>query len=233
MSVMHPPPRSHHLCIEPIELIECQPRVHISKFLAVVQSSPDMLRYVSFPSISNEADFMSKFYEKHISSSLDDCLYAITDKANILTQPDSNNYAGIASLSGTDPVNAVTELGIIVFPEFQRTHVSSNAVGLLLLWTLDPPSAGGLGLRRVAWKTHAQNAASCLLASRMGFEFEGIARWDRVFPEGQDALPVEALEKRNGTKGESPGRHTASFSIVWDEWDEKRPNLLKIMERTC
>jgi hypothetical protein len=48
----------------------------------------------------------------------------------------------------------------------------------------------------------------------MGFEFEGIARWERVFPRGKVALPVKALEKRNGTSGEHPGRHTANFSIV-------------------
>jgi hypothetical protein len=29
----------------------------------------------------------------------------------------------------------------------------------------------------------------------MGFEFEGIARWDRVFPDRKIALPVDALKK--------------------------------------
>jgi hypothetical protein len=43
---------------------------------------------------------------------------------------------------------------------------------------------------------------------------------------------VEALEKMNGTKGELPGRHTAVFSIVWEEWDEKRPKVVAEMERT-
>jgi hypothetical protein len=66
---------------------------------------------------------------------------------------------------------------------------------------------------------------------RMGFEFEGIARWERVSPRCKAALPVEALEKRNDTKGELPGRHTANFSIVWDEWDEKRPKIVAMMER--
>jgi hypothetical protein len=65
----------------------------------------------------------------------------------------------------------------------------------------------------------------------MGFEFEGVARWQRVFPGGEVALPVEALEKRNGTKGELPGRHTAIYSIVWDEWDEKRPMVVALMEQ--
>jgi hypothetical protein len=41
---------------------------------------------------------------------------------------------------------------------------------------------------------------------------------------------VEALEKRNGTKRELLGRHTAIYSIVWDEWDEKRPKVVTLME---
>lgn len=182
--------------------------------------------------MDTKADFMREIYDKDIASSAENCLYAIIDK----TKPSEmdnidSNYAGITSLNGTNPVNAVTEIGIVIFPTFQRTHIATNAIGLLLLWTLDPPSAGGLGLRRVEWKTHADNAASRRAALRMGFEFEGIARWQRVCTVGEIGLPVEALEKRNGTKGELPGRHTASFSIVWDEWDEKRPKVVALMER--
>ena len=186
---------------------------------------------MSFPVIDTEADFRREVYDK-INASPEDCIYTIFDKVNAPGKDNTNsNYAGIVSLSATNPVNAATEMGVIIFPAFQRTHAATNAIGLLLLWTLDPPSAGGLGLRRVEWQTHAENAASRRAALRMGFEFEGIARWQRVFPRGQVALPVEALEKRNGTKGELPGRHTAIFSIVWDEWDDKRPKVLVLMEQ--
>jgi hypothetical protein len=64
----------------------------------------------------------------------------------------------------------------------------------------------------------------------MGFTLEGVLRWDRAFP-GPMGVPVDALEKRNGTTGEAAGRHTALFSIVWDEWEEKRGAVLKQMER--
>lgn len=175
---------------------------------------------------------MREFYDKEIRASSEECLYAIIDKvpASREDKP-SRKYAGIIALSATNAVNAVTEMGVIIFPEFQRTHVGTNAIGLLRLYTLDPPSAGGLGLRRVEWQCHTENAASRRTALRMGFEFEGIARWQRVFPRGTIALPVEALEKRNGTTRELPGRNTAIFSIVWDEWDEKRPKVVAEMER--
>jgi len=143
----------------------------------------------------------------------------------------ANTYAGVISLSKTNPVNAVTEIGIIVFPEFQRTHVATNAIGLLLLWALDPPSAGGLGLRRVEWQTNAGNDASRRAALRIGFEFEGIAKWQRIFPNDVLGLSVEALKKRNRTNSEVPGRHTAIFAMVWDEWDGKRPKVVALMGR--
>ena len=197
----------------------------------MIKANPDLFKYVSFPVIDTEADFMREVYD-NISASPGDCLCAIFDKIAAPGKEDTySNYAGVISLFATNPVNAVTEMGVLIFPAFQRTHIATNAIGLLLLWTLDSPSAGGLGLRRVEWQTHAENAASWRAALRMGFEFEGIARWQRIFPRGTVALPVEALEKRNGTKGEIPGRHTAVFSIVWDEWDDKRPKVVALMER--
>lgn len=206
------------------------PDKHTTPFVKVIKASPDLFTYVAFPDINTEADFRREIYDK-ISASPGDCLYAIFDKTiDPGEENTSSNYAGIISLFATNPVNAVTEIGIIILPAFQRTHVSSNAIGLLLLWTLDPPSAGGLGLRRVEWLTHVDNQASRKAAVRMGFELEGILRWQRVSPLGV-GLPVEALEKRNGTKGELPGRHTAIFSVVWDEWEEKRPRILAMMER--
>lgn len=176
---------------------------------------------------------MSEFYNKYIRLSPEEYLYAVIDKSSVpgVEEKLPGKYAGIASLSGLNKDNAVAEIGAIIYPSFQRTHVATNAIGLLLLYTLDPHSAGGLGLRRVEWKCHAGNEASRRTALRMGFEFEGITRWHRVFPRGTVGLPVEALEKRNGTKGEHLGRHTANFSIVWEEWDEKRPKIVAQMKR--
>lgn len=212
-------------------LTQAQPNIHAAHFVETIKANPDLFTYVSFPIVNNEADFMKEVYEG-IRSSPGDCLYAVIDKVsssgNVI---ENREYAGVISLTATDRVNALTEVGVLIFPAFQRTHVATNAIGLLLLWTLDPPSAGGLGLRRVEWRTHADNAVSRKTALRMGFEFEGIARWHRVFPRGGIALSAEALRMKNGTEEELPGRHTAVFSIVWDEWDDKRPKVVAQMER--
>jgi RimJ/RimL family protein N-acetyltransferase len=208
-----------------------QPDKHVTASVEKFNASPEIFEHIPFPVINNNEDFMREFY-KHIVDTPEECLYAIFDKlVGTNDRNRYNNYAGIICLSHTNPTNAFTEIGVIIFPKFQRTHVTTNAIGLVLLWTLDPPSSGGLGLRRVEWRTNAKNSASRRTALRMGFEFEGIARWDCVFPGGKSALPVDELQKRNGTNGELPGRHTAIYSIVWDEWDKKRSILTANMDR--
>ena len=76
-----------------------------------------------------------------------------------------------------------------------------------------------------------KNERSRRTAERMGFELEGIARWQAICdgyarPIGLD---VSELERRNGTSGEVPGRHTAMYASVWDDWDGKRERVVKEM----
>ncbi|KAF2720654.1 acyl-CoA N-acyltransferase, partial [Polychaeton citri CBS 116435] len=203
------------------------PRTHALPFIEVIKATPEIFRYIPFPVIETKEDFMREFYDE-IHAVPGNFLYAVIDtKGN-----PSGDFAGIVAISHMNPVNAVAEMGIIISPAFRRTHVASNTIGLLLLWLLDPPPSGGLGLRRVEWQCHSENTISRQTALRMGFVFEGIARWQRVFPRGGVTVPVKDLERRNGTKEETPGRHTAIFSLVWDEWDDdKRHKVVAQMAR--
>ncbi len=96
---------------------------------------------------------------------------------------------------------------------------------------MDPPSAGGLGLRRLEWQSHPQNVKSRRFAERMGLEFEGVLRWKKAFPGGKISLSAEKLRVRNGTEEEVPGSHTAIYSVVWEEWEEKRLVVVEQMRR--
>ncbi|KAJ5580069.1 uncharacterized protein N7459_006054 [Penicillium hispanicum] len=206
--------------------------LHAAKFMAAKQAHPELFDYVMFPEIETAEEFVRDFYDKHIGPDPSACLYAVIDKTTAAGEHDPTaNYAGTVALTATNASNASTEIGVMIFPGFQRTHVASNAIGLLLLYTLDPPSLGGLGLRRVQWQCHMGNQSSRKVAERMGFELEGILRWDKTMPGTMAGLPVEALEKRNGTSGEPRGRHTTMYSIVWDEWDEKRVKVVEQMAR--
>ena len=189
---------------------------------------------MALPIVETVDDFLTRVYNT-IAPSPDHCLYAIVDK----TQPRDDvehRLAGVLSFNYTSKTNAVTEFGLMVFPTFRHSHVAANAAGLALLFALDPPSQGGLGLRRVTWAANAKNEASRRFAQKMGFELEGILRWERTFAPNRECQEgsgenAVALAVRNGTRPEDEvqGRHTAIYSVVWDKWDAKRPNVLAQM----
>lgn len=66
--------------------------------------------------------------------------------------------------------------------------MTSNMVGLLLHYTLDLPERGGLGLRRMQWIADERNEPSVNAAKRLGYSFEGVARWDRVLAGTSSSL---------------------------------------------
>lgn len=126
---------------------------------------------------------------------------------------------------------------IVVLQPYQRTFVTSNTVGLMLNYALDPPSQGGLGLRRVEWQTNSLNEASARTAKRMGFTFECVKRWHRTMPLGKEGNGVNpdkmrAAERIGGEK-QLPGRHTITLAMCWDDWleDGKREHVARMMER--
>ncbi|KAK0496417.1 hypothetical protein EDD18DRAFT_1353164 [Armillaria luteobubalina] len=111
-----------------------------------------------------------------------------------------------------------------------RTHVTSNAIGILLKYALDLDS---LGLRRVTWQASTANAASIKAAERMGFRKEGVLRWRKVWPEsksrGANGTPVRKGDPRE----DALGRDTVVLSICWDDWEGGvRAHVEKTMVRT-
>lgn len=142
----------------------------------------------------------------------------------------------------TSVMNLCTEIGfVIIMPAFQRTHVTSNAVGLLLQYALNLRSEGGLGLRRVQWQANAANVASVGVAERMGFRKEALLKWDRVFHGGRQAGKVgnNRVMPRRGAPGEvgeseneEIGRDTVLLSLCCDDWEDGgREKVKTLMER--
>lgn len=81
-------------------------------------------------------------------------LLLIVDKIKVDSddQDLGGSMAGIIGLLHSSRQKLSTEIGpAIVLPPFQHTHVSTNAIGLMMHYCLDRPSTGGLGFRRVQW----------------------------------------------------------------------------------
>lgn len=198
------------------------PRMHFEALWEVLSVKQDEL-YRFYPFVLPTREIFLTHMERNVRQDPNIVMFAIIDK----TRPDAahpgfgGSLAGIIGLFHTSVDQLSTEIAfVMILPDFQRTFVASNAVGLLMKYCLEVPTSSppGLGLRRVQWHCHHNNAGSKRLAERMGFQYEGILRWYWVLPE---ALGKEALtEKReDDPAGGKPGRHTVSLSACWDDWE--------------
>lgn len=136
--------------------------------------------------------------------------------------------AGLIGLANTNADNLCTEVGpVLTLRAYQRTHVTANAVGILLRYCLNLPSdaeAPGLGLRRVAWTTSPMNVGSQRTAERMGFVKEGVSRWKWVVPREKEA---GVNTPRPGDPDRRPGRDSINYAICWDDWERDAKDVVK------
>lgn len=175
---------------------------------------------MSIGPFATEEEFVSKFIHGFTNQPSVAC-YAVIDKKKPASTADpEGELAGMVSYMSASALHLSAEVGyIIILPPYQRTHVTTHAVGLLLHYALDSPEQGGLGLRRMQWLADPPNKASLAAAQRMGFQLEGILRWNRVVPDAEARGKVH-----NGREGPpygeetDGGRDTAYLSLCWDDW---------------
>ncbi|KAF7377416.1 hypothetical protein MSAN_00163200 [Mycena sanguinolenta] len=212
-----------------VKLVPFIPSEHADAFIAVTKDRPELFLYLHWGPFPTAQDFVSTLIDPRIQPDRGIILFAVFDKST----PDAPQLAGIIGLLDTSVANLSTEIGFVVtLPAFQRTHVTANAVGLLLHWTLDTAAEGGLGLRRVAWKANSHNARSVRAAERMGFRREGVLRWDIVLPawktEGGNGGGIRAGD----AKADCLARDTVVLSLCWDDWEAgARQSVNEIMQR--
>lgn len=166
----------------------------------------------------------------------------------VAAYPPSSCFAGIFGLTRTEPEQLHTELGwALIFPPFQRSHVTAHAIGLLLDYCLALPTSTvpplfvhdvdgdgprGLGLRRVAWTTIPANAASVRAAARMGFKHEGVRRWVLLFPSHFQGNPLFKTPRAGDPREDCPGQDVVMMSMCWDDWENGgRDHARAMMQR--
>ena len=200
------------------------PSLHARSYADKVKAHPDIHRY--YPLDLTSLDKILLEVETLVRSRPAYILFAIIDKAR------GDAFAGVIGLFGASPTNLSVEIAwIVVFPEFRRTYVTSNAVGLVLNYCLElpsaPPERRGLGFRRVQWSAHPENQPSIALAKRMGFKEEGLLRWTRVAPQ---IVEGNGISLRDGDpKSPNPGQHSAVLSLCADDWENGGRGLVRYM----
>ncbi|SJL15402.1 uncharacterized protein ARMOST_18899 [Armillaria ostoyae] len=137
--------------------------------------------------------------------------FAVYDKSK-----SEHAYAGIITYINSSAEDLVTEIGfVMILPAFQCTHVTSNAVGILMNYALNLPADGGLGLRRVVWTASESNAPSVGAAKRIGFQMEGVMKWARIWPEAKIHGSGEVRVRKGDPRAEefAYGRNVAVLSV--------------------
>ncbi|KAF9449218.1 acyl-CoA N-acyltransferase [Macrolepiota fuliginosa MF-IS2] len=219
-----------------LKLIPWDPSLHSNIYVQSIAPHPELFDYLPFGPFNSRKTF-DPWFEERIHKQRGQIAFAIFDK----TQGDSDKgFAGMIGLLNASSSHLSTEIGFVtILPAFQRSHVASNAVGLLLNWALNPPgpvpvdfALMGLGLRRVYWNANTLNTRSIALAERLGLKLEAVLRWDRVLPADRVAFArKDALRKDDPREGQ-PGRDTALLAICWDDWvNGGREKAVHVMER--
>ena len=205
-----------------VKLTPFIPSLYARPYADQVKAHPDIHRY--FPIDLTTLDKIVVEIETRVRRNPAYILFAIIDKAR------GDAFAGVIGLFGASPANLSIEIAwIVVFPKFRRTYVTSNAVGLVLNYCLELPSAPaerrGLGFRRVQWMSHPDNQPSIALAKRMGFKEEGLLRWTRVVPQVAEG---SGIPPRDGDpKSPNPGWHSALLSLCADDWENGGRELVR------
>ncbi|KAI6008879.1 acyl-CoA N-acyltransferase [Pisolithus orientalis] len=209
-----------------IRLVPFATTLHAELFFQGSVNHPELYRYLPYGPYESATEFVETFINNRIRPIPGNILYAIIDKTR--SHPDSPapsqaDFAGVIGYLNTDMSNLEIEIGFIkILPPFQCTHVTTNAVGLLLQYALNRPShlhAPGLGLRRVQWQANVLNLKSIRAAERMGFMREGVLRWDRALPADRGKVGNGAPLREGDPEPEKMGRHTAILAICWDDWE--------------
>jgi RimJ/RimL family protein N-acetyltransferase len=213
-----------------IQLVPYIPRLYADIFWENAEPALDaLLRYIP-GHIRTLQEYLNLL---EVSRANPNCLtFIVVDKRGPPEAGLKGAIAGQMMYLRSDFANLTTEIGfIIILPAYQRTHVTSNAVGVLLEYALNRPdntATPGIGMRRVEWRTHHANAASAATARRMGFVEEGVLKWQVVLAEGKEGDEPSKQDPQNARKG----RHTRLLAMTWDEWEIRgREHVEKQMQR--
>lgn len=217
---------------ERVKLTPFIPDLHADLYFQGSAAYPDLYEYIPWETFTSTSDFVKQVIDSRVRPDTGVVLYAIIDKTRISTSPSSSaNFAGIIGYMNTSPANLSTEIGYaIILPPFQRTHVTTNAIGLLLQYAFDSPPHG-LGLRRVQWKANRLNTKSIGAVQKLGFKLEAVLRWDRIFV-GSKTSASNGVEEREGDPSPGTvGTDTALLALCWDDWETERARVLEVMDR--
>ncbi|KAG2119297.1 acyl-CoA N-acyltransferase [Suillus clintonianus] len=216
---------------ERVKLTPFIPDLHADLYFQGSIAHPDLHEFLSWETFTDTSDFVKKVIDGRVRPD-GVALYAVIDKTRTSPSPSSSaNFAGIIGYVNGSLVNLSIDIGyVIILPPFQRTHVATNAVGLLLQYALDLPPHG-LGLRRVQWKANSKNTKSIGAVQKFGFKLEAILRWERIFVGSKTSASNGVKEREGDPRPGTIGMDLVVLALCWDDWESERARVLQAMDR--
>lgn len=214
------------------------PDLHSHTFISQTRSHPDLFAHMPdeyFETIDKFKSLITEPGSILSNSNPTIFLFAIIDTTKGHSPEDEEGeLAGTIAYINTSEANLSAEIGaVVILPKYQQTHVTTNAVGLLMLTAYASPEKGGLGLVRTEWKCNATNIASRKVAERMGYQKVGMIPYQMKFPLGKKTGKIgngNALPP--GSDPDDLWRDTTLYSLSWDIWEnEARGKVVKAMGR--
>ncbi|GAA5854591.1 hypothetical protein JCM9279_005702 [Rhodotorula babjevae] len=221
-----------------VRLVPLIPSLHGRRLHQLYTNNPEGFYYLPYGPFPSYPAFLTFLEERRREPGT--LLFAVHDLALNFDDAREGNeeqlrekrIAGIVGVLKSTPANRMTEIGHLHIPTpFQRTHVLTHSIALLLRWLLTPPSSAspssppGLGLRRVQWFANALNVPSIRAAQRLGLSLEAAhMAWDRVTVPGKEGVALPDFVQGAWREEEEQigrGRHSAVLAIGWDDWSEK------------
>ncbi|GAA6061917.1 hypothetical protein JCM10212_000542 [Sporobolomyces blumeae] len=261
-----------------VRLVPLIPSLHAERLFDVYSRFPESFRWLPYGPFETYASFLT-FIEASIRRDPQVLLFTVYDLSLEFDHDDDDDddderkedfdaeggqglrkerIAGLVGVLKSVPQNRSIEIGHLhIPPPFQRTHVLSHSISLLLEWIMSPPrlrrddsnspSPPSLGLRRVQWFANSLNSPSIEAAKRLGFEVESDnLRWERVTRPGKQGVELprfldddqddDADEAKSTRKEQEErfgrGRHSTVLSIDWERWEEQGVKDL-VLRTTC
>ena len=221
-----------------VKLVPFDLDLHGAAYIAQSAEHPELYANMSFIPFTTVSELKESFSKPDTILSLSNpahTILAIIDKTRERSPEDpEGELAGMVGYINTFKAHLSSEIGaIVVLPKYQRSHVTSNTVGLKLQYGFAPASEGGMGLQRIQWFCSTANTASAKVAERMGFQKVGVIPYHMKFPLGKK------YGKLGNGKPLPPGSHPDDvwrdsfyYSLGWDLWgDEARDKVERAMSR--
>ncbi|KAK3363177.1 acyl-CoA N-acyltransferase [Lasiosphaeria hispida] len=209
---------------------------HAGAFVSSCAPHPELYAHMPLGPFTTTSEFIEKFLVEWPQKVSGWVTFAVIDKTlPPSAEDDEGGLAGMMSYIRTSGAHLSTEIGgVVTLPAYHRTHVTSNAAGLLMQYALNGVEDGGLGLRRVEWLTSSVNTASLRVAERLGFRRDGVFRWHYLYLDGAKNHKIgngRALPP--GSPEGHLGRDTVVLSVCWDDWEEGvKEKVEAVMART-